>query len=92
METYVRFVEAEGPLSKLIDQLDDEHEVVITKHGVPVARLTREVPTLIILGLLEGQFPELDEIDFDDIPTDPAWFKTDPDLQRMIDDYNREEK
>ena len=84
--------DAKSQLSKLIDQLDDEHEVVITKHGVPVARLTREVPTPIILGLLEGQFPEWDGVDFDAIPTDPAWFKTDPDLQRMIDEYNREEK
>jgi hypothetical protein len=50
------------------------------------------VPTPIILGLLEGQFPEWDGVDFDAIPTDPAWFKTDPDLQRMIDEYNREEK
>lgn len=84
--------EAKSQLSKLIEQLDEEHEVVITKHGVPVARLTREVPTPIILGLLEGQFPELDEIDFDDIPTDPSWFKTDPELQRLIDEYYRDEQ
>lgn len=84
--------EAKSQLSKLIEQLDEEHEVVITKHGVPVARLTREVPTPIILGLLEGQLPELDEIDFDDIPTDPAWFKTDPELQRLIDEHYRDEQ
>lgn len=92
METYVSVFAAKSQLSKLIEQLDEEHEVVITKHGVPVARLTREVPTPIILGLLEGQLPELDEIDFDDIPTDPAWFKTDPELQRLIDEHYRDEQ
>jgi hypothetical protein len=92
METYVSVFAAKSQLSKLIEQLDEEHEVVITKHGVPVARLTREVPTPIILGLLEGQFPELDEVDFDSIPTDPAWFKTDPELQRLIDEYYRDEQ
>jgi antitoxin (DNA-binding transcriptional repressor) of toxin-antitoxin stability system len=92
MESYVSIFDAKSQLSKLIDQLDDEHEVVITKHGVPVARLTREVPTPIILGLLEGQFPELDEIDFDDIPTDPAWFNTDPELEAAIAEFYGEDK
>jgi antitoxin (DNA-binding transcriptional repressor) of toxin-antitoxin stability system len=92
METYVSVFEAKSQLSKLIEQLDDGNEVVITKHGVPVARLIKERPKKIKLGLLEGQFPELDQIDFDSIPTDPAWFKTDPELQRLIDEYYRDEQ
>jgi hypothetical protein len=92
MDLYLDVAECDDYLVALIGELDNCESVVITRHGIPVAKLQREESAPIKLGLLEGQFPELNEVDFDAIPTDAAWFKTDPELQRLIDEYYRDNR
>lgn len=92
MDLYLDVEECDDYLVALIAELDNRDSVVITRAGIPVAKLQREESAPIKLGLLEGQFPELDCVDFDAIPTDPAWFKTDPELQRLIDEYYRDNR
>lgn len=65
----VSVFEAKSQLSKMIEAVESGEQVVITKHGKPVARLVPEIQRTLKFGLLEGEaFDDLalDEIDFDD--------------------------
>jgi len=65
----VSIFEAKSQLSKMIDAVESGEEIVITKHGKPVARLVKELPTAVKFGLLEDKTPDWAEIDFDESPT-----------------------
>jgi prevent-host-death family protein len=62
----VSIFEAKSQLSKMIDAVKSGEEIVITKHGKPVARLVQELPRTIRFGLLEGKTPDWAEVDFDE--------------------------
>jgi len=65
----VSVFEAKSQLSKMIDAVESGEEIVITKHGKPVARLVQELPRTIKFGLLEGKTPDWAEVDFDEDST-----------------------
>jgi antitoxin (DNA-binding transcriptional repressor) of toxin-antitoxin stability system len=59
--------EAKGRLSELISQVENGEDVVITRHGAPVARLVRFVqPGERVPGALKGRIWMAD--DFDELP------------------------
>ncbi len=62
----VSVFEAKSQLSKMIDAVESGEEIVITKHGKPVARLVQELPRTIKFGLLEAD-SGLGRVDFDEI-------------------------
>jgi prevent-host-death family protein len=58
METVVNVHEAKIHFSKLLERIADGEEIVITKGGLPVARLTGYVPTATTVrepGSMKGQ-------------------------------------
>ena len=58
--------EAKSQLSKMIDAVESGEEIVITKHGKPVARLVQELPRVVTFGLLEGKTPNWADIALDE--------------------------
>ena len=61
----VSLYEAKTQLSRLIDQLKDDGEIVITRHGKPVAKLvtaSRKTKPRT-LGLLKGKFEVPEDFD-----------------------------
>lgn len=63
----VNILEAKSTLSKLIDAVEAgrEKEIVIARHGRPVARLTKidEVGSTVRLGIAKGLFSAPESID-----------------------------
>lgn len=61
----VSLYEAKTQLSRLIDQLKGDDEIVITKHGKPVAKLVSASRTTRprTLGLLKGKLEVPDDFD-----------------------------
>ena len=63
----VNILEAKSTLSKLIDAVETgrEKEIVIARHGRPVARLTKidEVGSTVRLGIAKGLFSVPESID-----------------------------
>jgi len=70
---YVSVVEAKNNFSKLVDELSQGDETVITKHGRPVAKLVPFEKAPIRMGLLEGKLSEWNEADFEKISFDKEW-------------------
>jgi len=72
MSTTVNLTEAKKKFSEIVDRVHRGEEIIITRMGHPVARITRyEKPALHPrIGLFEGQIRLAD--DFDDWPTDIA--------------------
>jgi antitoxin (DNA-binding transcriptional repressor) of toxin-antitoxin stability system len=50
----------------MIDAVERGEEIVITKHGKPVARLVQELPRTVRFGLLEGKTQDWAEVDLDE--------------------------
>ena len=68
--------EGKAKFSELLDLVSAGEEVIITKHGKPVAKVIPFKKPQIVFGLLEGKYPELEAIDFDDNShMDEAWAK-----------------
>jgi prevent-host-death family protein len=61
----VSIAEAKNTLSSLIRRVQEGEEVVISKHGRPVARIVRTKPAKRVLGAAQGQVREID----------PDWWK-----------------
>lgn len=74
MPTVTDTYSAKTHLSRLLDQVEQGEEVIITRRGKPVAKLVRvseerALPKPIILGLLKGKVPPLPE----DMGEGPEW-------------------
>ena len=72
MSTTVNLTEAKAKFSEIVDRVHHGEEIIITRMGHPVARITRyeEAISHHRLGLFEGKI-RLAE-DFDDWPADIA--------------------
>ncbi len=76
MGKIVTITEAKAQFSALVEDAIRGEEVIITKHGRPVAKIIPYTKPKLVLGLLEGKYPELENIDFDDNShMDEAWAK-----------------
>jgi len=65
---------AKAQFSELVEDAIRGEETIITKHGKPVAKVVPYSKPKVIFGLLEGRFPEWDDVDFDDNShMDEAW-------------------
>ena len=65
---------AKAQFSELVEDAIRGEETIITKHGKPVAKVIPYSKPKVIFGLLEGRFPEWDDVDFDDNShMDEAW-------------------
>lgn len=66
---------AKAEFSALVERAIQGEEVVITKHGKPVAKIIKYQKPKLVFGLLEGQLSmEWAELDFDDTShMDEAW-------------------
>ena len=65
---------AKAQFSELVEDAIRGEETIITKHGRPVAKVVPYSKPKVIFGLLEGRFPEWDDVDFDDNShMDEAW-------------------
>ena len=66
--------EAKAELSALVERAIQGEEVIITKHGRPVAKIVEYEKPKLVFGLLEGKYPELTDLDMDDNShMDQAW-------------------
>lgn len=76
MTKMMTITEGKAKFSELLDLVSAGEEVIITKHGKPVAKVIPFKKPHIVFGLLEGKYPELEEMDFDDNShMDQAWAK-----------------
>ena len=76
MTKMMTITEGKAKFSELLDLVGSGEEVIITKHGKPVAKVVPFKKPKIVFGLLEGKYPGLDNIDFDDTShMDEAWAK-----------------
>jgi prevent-host-death family protein len=66
MEKFVSLTDAKAQFSALVEDAVRGDDVVITKHGKPIAKIVKYEKPKVIFGLLEGKFPEWDHVDFDD--------------------------
>ncbi len=74
MERFETVTEAKARFSELVEDAIRGEEVTLTKHGKPVAKIVPFTKPKVIFGLLEGKFPEWDDVDFDDNSyMDEAW-------------------
>lgn len=74
MVKFVSVTVAKAQFSELVEDAIRGEETVITKHGKPVAKVIPYSKPKVIFGLLEGRFPEWDDVDFDDNShMDEAW-------------------
>lgn len=66
MDDTVNIYEAKTQLSRLVDRAAAGEDVIISRHGKPVARLTRLVEKQPVrFGFLKGKYPPVPD-DFDD--------------------------
>jgi len=72
----VGIVDAKNNLSDLIRKVASGEEVVITRHGHPVAKLVRAEPRGRVLGGARGQIREID----------PDWWK--PMTDKEVEDFH----
>ncbi len=61
----VNIYEAKNNLSELVKRAEQGEEVILSRHGRPVANLVKLLPKTRELGLFRGQIKELD----------PDWWK-----------------
>jgi prevent-host-death family protein len=74
MVKFVSVTVAKAQFSELVEDAIRGEETIITKHGRPVAKVVPYSKPKVIFGLLEGRFPEWDDVDFDDNShMDEAW-------------------
>ena len=74
MVIFVSVTVAKAQFSELVEDAIRGEETIITKHGKPVAKVVPYSKPKVIFGLLEGRFPEWDDVDFDDNShMDEAW-------------------
>jgi prevent-host-death family protein len=74
MVKFVSVTVAKAQFSELVEDAIRGEETIITKHGKPVAKVVPYSKPKVIFGLLEGRFPEWDDVDFDDNShMDEAW-------------------
>jgi prevent-host-death family protein len=74
MVKFVSVTVAKAQFSELVEDAIRGEETIITKHGKPVAKVIPYSKPKVIFGLLEGKFPEWDDVDFDDNShMDEAW-------------------
>jgi prevent-host-death family protein len=74
MVKFVSVTVAKAQFSELVEDAIRGEETIITKHGKPVAKVIPYSKPKVIFGLLEGRFPEWDDVDFDDNShMDEAW-------------------
>ncbi len=74
MLKFVSVTVAKAQFSELVEDAIRGEETIITKHGKPVAKVVPYSKPKVIFGLLEGRFPEWDDVDFDDNShMDEAW-------------------
>jgi prevent-host-death family protein len=74
MVKYVALTEAKSEFSALVDRAIQGEEIVLTRHGKPVARIVKYQKPKLVFGLLEGKYPELADLDMDDTShMDQAW-------------------
>lgn len=72
MQDTVNIYEAKTQLSQLVDRAAAGEDVIISRHGKPVARLTKLVEKQPVrFGWLKGKFPPVPD-DFDD-PMPQEW-------------------
>lgn len=71
----VTITEAKAQFSALVEDAIRGDEVIITKHGRPVAKIIKFQKPELVFGSLVGKLPkEWEEIDFDDNShMDEAW-------------------
>lgn len=79
MTTVIDTYSAKTHLSRLLDQVEQGEEVIITRRGKPVAKLVPVQPSRrpVVLGVLKGRISRAD-LDYDK-HSDPEW-------QAMIDE------
>ena len=58
--------EAKAEFSALVEQAIHGDEVILTKHGKPVAKIVKYQKPKMVFGLLAEKYPELADIDLDD--------------------------
>jgi prevent-host-death family protein len=74
MVKFLSVTVAKAQFSELVEDAIRGEETIITKHGKPVAKVVPYSKPKVIFGLLEGRFPEWDDVDFDDNShMDEAW-------------------
>lgn len=74
MVKYVALTEAKSEFSALVDRALQGEEIVLTRHGKPVAKIVKYQKPKLVFGLLEGKYPELADLDMDDTShMDQAW-------------------
>lgn len=74
MVKFVSVTVAKAQFSELVEDAIRGEETIITKHGKPVAKVVPYSKPKVVFGLLEGRFPEWDDVDFDDNShMDEAW-------------------
>lgn len=74
MVKYVALTEAKSEFSALVDRALQGEEIVLTRHGKPVAKIVKYQKPKLVFGLLEGKYPELADLDMDDTShMDEAW-------------------
>ncbi len=74
MTKYVSLTDAKASLSEVIEDVIRGEEVVVTKHGNPVVKMTSFTKPTLIFGSLEGQLEGWEDVDFDDTShMDEAW-------------------
>ena len=74
MVKYVALTEAKSEFSALVDRALQGEEIVLTRHGKPVAKIVKYQKPKLVFGLLEGKYPELADLDMDDTShMDESW-------------------
>jgi len=74
MEKIVSLTQAKAEFSALVEDAVRGDDVIITKHGKPIAKIIKYEKPKVIFGLLEGKIPEWENVDFDDNShMDEAW-------------------
>jgi len=75
MMKYVALTEAKAEFSALVERAIQGEEVIITKHGKPVAKIIKYQKPKLVFGLLKDKLgPEWENIDFNDTShMDKSW-------------------
>lgn len=74
MVKYVALTEAKSEFSALVERAIHGEEIILTKHGKPVAQIIQYQKPKLVFGLLEGKYPELADLDLDDTShMDESW-------------------
>jgi prevent-host-death family protein len=67
MEKFVSLTQAKAEFSALIEDAVRGDDVIITKHGKPIAKIIKYEKPKVVFGLLEGKYPEWEKLD----PSEP---------------------